>query len=360
MLSSPGSWMRSPPSVCASADQNRRDAQLTGALSRCCGCLQLPIEQPCPPPFFAEDCGHTVHSFANFVKRWRLISYMTKSIPQKILAWYSRNRRVLPWRRTHDPYLILVSEVMLQQTQVDRVVPKYRAFLKQFPTVKKLAEAKTAEVIRAWAGLGYNRRALFLQKTAQAVIEKYQGKFPRDLELLKQLPGVGDYTARAILSFAFCEPVPVIDTNHRRFYQRVFFGLRKKDDKQLLAAAEKIVPIKNAYDFNQALMDFGSLICLSKQPLCEICPIKKQCKAYPNILRKKTRKQEIKKTIPFRETNRYFRGRILDMLRHENSVRLAVVKKKFPELSLDRLAAIIQQLVKDELLVIRKKCILLP
>src|SRR5688572_16659581 len=133
-----------------------------------------------------------------------------------LLAWFSANRRDLPWRHTRDPYRILISEVMLQQTQVDRVIPYYERFLERFPTVQALAEAPVSEVIRLWAGLGYNRRAVNLQRTAQAVINEYGGRFPDDVEALKRLPGIGPYTAGAIACFAFEQDAAFIDTNMRR------------------------------------------------------------------------------------------------------------------------------------------------
>lgn len=285
-------------------------------------------------------------------------------IRKKILFWYNKNKRDLPWRHTRNPYHILVSEVMLQQTQVDRVIFKYQEFLKQFPTTKKLAAASTADVIRAWQGLGYNRRALFLQKTAKAVEEKYKGKFPQTIEELKELPGVGDYTARAILSFAFELPYPMMDTNHRRFYQRVFFGLEQKSDKELLASAEKVIP-KQPYDWNQGLMDFGSTVCLTSRPKCETCPLQKYCKAYPKIHLEnvKTLKHKSKKknAVPFKQTDRYVRGRIVDLLRQEQSVRSEQVYRLFAEeYGYDRVEKIVARLVKDELIVEKKGKIYLP
>ena len=345
---------------------------------------------------------------------------LIQDIHQNIFHWYQKNQRAhLPWRKTRDPYKILVSEVMLQQTQVDRVIPKYREFLRAFPSVKTLAEAKTGDVIRAWKGLGYNRRALFLQKTAQAIVGEYGGKFPNDLEELKKLPGIGDYTARAVLSFAFKEPLPVLDTNHRRFYQRVFFGMREKSDAQLLKKAEEVVkginnidpslhrggrgrgvnavrqsPVNapsrslmlqacpqwhpllaspyegedpslfvfDVYHWNQALMDFGSLICTAKNPKCAECPIQKWCRAYPVILRKseKARKRESQNVIPFLKTDRYVRGRIIDALREKQKVSLAVLRKNFPHITDDRYERIVVHLEKDGLIARRGSDILLP
>ena len=155
-----------------------------------------------------------------------------KKIQQRVLHWYKQNKRNLPWRQTHDPYHILVAEIMLQQTQVQRVIEKYQSFLKRFPTVQKLARAKASSVITEWKGLGYNRRALFLQRSAQSVVKDHGGRFPRTISELVSLPGIGDYTARAVLSFAFKKPVPMMDTNHRKFYSRLF--PKAKNDKELI------------------------------------------------------------------------------------------------------------------------------
>lgn len=283
-------------------------------------------------------------------------------IQKKLLSWYGKHKRDLPWRHTRHPYHILVSEVMLQQTQVDRVIFKYKEFLKRFPTTKKLAAASTADVIRAWQGLGYNRRALFLQKTAKAVEEKYKGKFPQTIDELKQLPGIGDYTARAVLSFSFELPFPMMDTNHRRFYQRVFFGLDQKSDKELLIAAEQVMP-KQPYDWNQGLMDFGSIICLTSRPKCEVCPLQKYCKAYPDILKEENqiKKKKAKHSIPFKQTDRYVRGRIVDLLRGVHGVRSEQVYRLFAEeYGYDRVGDIIAGLVKDQLIIEKRGKIYLP
>lgn len=281
-------------------------------------------------------------------------------IRRKIFLWYKKNKRTLPWRSTHTPYRVLVSEIMLQQTQVDRVLPKYKEFLTAFPTVKKLASAKTADVIRAWKGLGYNRRALYLQKTAQAIISEYKGRFPQDIEKLKALPGIGDYTARAILAFAFGQSVPMMDTNHRRFYQRIFFGLNIKKDVELLALAEDILPQKRSFDWNQALMDFGSSVCTTKKPDCLACPVQTYCKAYPDILTHDPVKKKKRKTIPFKQTDRYVRGRIIDELRAHASTSLATLRKKYPDVSAERFDRNIKGLCRDGLILKRNARILLP
>lgn len=282
-----------------------------------------------------------------------------RQIRRRIFLWYNTHRRDLPWRRTRNPYSILVSEIMLQQTQVDRVIPKYRAFLRAFPTVQKLAQAKTSAVIRAWKGLGYNRRALYLQRAAQAVVSEFGGIFPQSVDTLKTLPGVGEYTARAILSFAFEKPVPMMDTNHRRFYQRTLFGLRKKNDQQLLNAAEQLLSTHRAYDWNQALMDFGSQVCVTRRPLCASCPIQQWCRAYPKVLSVSLSRKK-KKTTPFKETDRYIRGRILDTLRENHALTTQTLRRRFAEVEISRYQRIIRKMTLEGLIKKQGRRILLP
>jgi len=180
-----------------------------------------------------------------------------------LLGWWSQNATDLPWRRTRDPYAILVSEVMLQQTQVTRVVPRYLAWLERWPTVGALAAASPAEVITEWAGMGYNRRAVMLHRCAQAVTE--MGGFPRQPAELQRLPGVGPYTAAAIACFAFGAQVAAPDTNARRVLERAF------GDPDLAP------PAGRAYDWNQALFDLGREVCIARRPRCEICPLAAGC-----------------------------------------------------------------------------------
>lgn len=239
-----------------------------------------------------------------------------------LLAWFELNQRDLPWRRTRDPYRILVSEVMLQQTQVDRVIPYYERFLAALPTVEALADAPTSIVITMWAGLGYNRRAVNLQRTAQAVVERFGGQFPRSPAELRTLPGIGPYTSGAIACFAFEEPVAFLDTNMKRVIHRLIEGpdLPKQtlSDRQLVAYAEQLVPSDDAWRWNQALIEFGALQCTARKPACVICPLQTQCAAFPAIqsviasLPVGSRK---KNEAPFEGSNRYFRGRLVDSLR---------------------------------------------
>lgn len=208
---------------------------------------------------------------------------------EAILTWYDTFKRILPWRGDPDPYHVLVSEVMLQQTQVDRVIPKYHAFLERFPTLETLAGATTADVIREWQGLGYNRRALNLKRLAEVVVRDYGGELPSSPEALLQLPGIGKYTANAVYCFAFGAQVPVVDTNIRRILST--FAGRDLSDSETWALAGEILPPGRASDWNQALMDYGALVL----------------KAAP--------KRTGKKPAPFATTNRFWRGRIVDALR---------------------------------------------
>ncbi len=285
-----------------------------------------------------------------------------KSLTAAILAWYKKNgRHELPWRQTTNPYHILVSEIMLQQTQVTRVITKYQEFLAAFPTLETLATAKTSAVITAWKGLGYNRRALFLQKTAKAVVEDHAGIFPQDLETLKTLPGVGDYTARAVLSFAFDVKTPMMDTNHRRVYRRTLLGRKEISDKELLPHAEKLVKVIKqrawkghsvVYHWNQALMDLGSHFCTTRNPKCEECPAKAWCKAYPDILTKGDilKPNQKKKSIRFEDTDRYVRGRMIDLLRDKGRVSFPTLRKKFAQVEVKRYRNILEKLEKDGLI----------
>lgn len=246
-------------------------------------------------------------------------------VRDELLAWFAANRRDLPWRHTRDPYHILVSEVMLQQTQVDRVIPYYRAWLERFPTISDLATAPTADAISFWAGLGYNRRAVNLQRTARYVVDELNGVFPSDVASLLTLPGVGPYTAGAIACFAFEQDVAFLDTNMRRTLHRIFFGADvpkpSATEREVLAVAERIVPPGNGWTWNQALIEFGALQCTARRPACVVCPVRAHCKAAPEIqgaLRLHAATPKRKQEGPFIGTNRYYRGRVVDVLRTLN------------------------------------------
>ena len=209
-----------------------------------------------------------------------------RAFRRKLLDWYDRNGRSLPWRETSDPYHILVSEIMLQQTQVDRVLPKYHEWLEKYPSFEALADAPEGDVTDTWRPLGYNIRPKRLQAIAREAVATYGGKLPSDEATLLSFKGIGAYTAGAIRSFAFRERAAILDTNVARVLFRVFIGkgvpkahAMKKD---LWSISAVLVPRSRAFDFNQALMDFGATLCTAKKPKCLICPMAPLCAAYPH------------------------------------------------------------------------------
>ena len=278
--------------------------------------------------------------------------------------WFARNARDLPWRRTRDPYAILVSEVMLQQTQVDRVLPYYEQFLQRFPTAHALAAAPTAEVIRIWSGLGYNRRAVNLQRAAKAVVELYGGVFPSYPAILKTLPGIGAYTAGAVAAFAFERDVAFLDTNMRRVVNRVVFGAEPAPESQVLEAAHALLPPGEGWAWNQALIEFGALQCTARRPACVVCPLQAECAAFPMVqtmLVAKSKAPRSATTAPFQQTTRYFRGRIVEALRElpehdESGIDLTQlgsrVREGFSEVDVPWLRGLVDGLQRDGLAVV--------
>lgn len=260
---------------------------------------------------------------------------------RRLLAWYDIAKRDLPWRKTQDPYAIVLSEVMLQQTQVDRVMPKWHTWLKLFPTWKKLAQAKTTDVLKVWSGLGYNRRALMLQKLANQV--KEQGSFPKNEEDMRTLPGIGPYTAAAVAAFAFRIPGSApVDTNIDRVLRRVF-GVRNVPAKEIVALAKKVVP-KDVASWNHALMDLGASKCTARKPQCETCPLKTVCASYPcagdDIVKVKQKK--------FEGSDRMYRGRLLRALHEKGILRRNKVGLAIDLLSdEERIDRVLGGLVKD-------------
>ena len=198
-------------------------------------------------------------------------------ISKRLLNWYAANARDLPWRRTRDPYRVWISEIMLQQTQVEAVIPYYRRWLKKFPTVKALAKAPLKDVLALWEGLGYYSRARNLHKAAQKIVAEHGGRLPKTVEGLRQLPGVGRYTAGAIASIAFNLDAAVLDGNVKRVLARVFNLTddvkSQAGEKKLWALAESLVPSGRAGDYNQAVMDLGATICRPQNPTCLLCPL---------------------------------------------------------------------------------------
>ncbi len=208
--------------------------------------------------------------------------------PDKIVKWYADNKRSLPWRETKDPYKIWLSEIILQQTRVVQGLPYYLRFIDRYPTVMNLAAAPPDEVLRLWQGLGYYTRARNLQKCAQTIVEKHGGKFPSAYNELLTLPGIGEYTAAAIASISFSEPVAVVDGNVFRVLSRVFgidTPINSPDGKkEFTRLANSLIDARNPAEYNQGLMEFGALLCTPKNPRCEECVFKKNCHAYANQL----------------------------------------------------------------------------
>ncbi len=268
----------------------------------------------------------------------KLTPLRIKKFQDFIFNWWETHRRDLPWRRTHDPYRILVSEVMLQQTQVSRVIPKYTEFIRIFPDVFALAAASVGDVLRAWKGMGYNRRALYLKKTAERVVQAYEGHFPQTEKELVQLPGLGTYTARAILVFAFRKNVAPVDTNIRQIITHYFFEDTHQKESIIAKVADLLLPHDKSWEWGQALMDYGAL-------------------EMPKLRPKKEKKIS---SIPFKETNRFYRGRIMDTLRMHD-IREFILLKEFrekydkPE---DFLIHILQGLEKDGLITRSKEGLL--
>ncbi|HEU4964251.1 MAG TPA: A/G-specific adenine glycosylase, partial [Bacilli bacterium] len=198
-------------------------------------------------------------------------------VSERLLAWYEQHKRDLPWRRQRDPYAIWVSEVMLQQTRVETVIPYWLNFMEKFPTIEALAQAPEADILKAWEGLGYYSRVRNLQKAAQAVVERYGGIVPDQLDEMRSLPGVGPYTAGAVLSIAYDRDVPAVDGNVFRVLSRIFLieeDIMKPKTRPLFEdLAEYLIPPGRAASFNQGLMELGATVCIPKNPRCETCTV---------------------------------------------------------------------------------------
>jgi len=296
-------------------------------------------------------------------------------IHEQLFAWWLENGRVLPWRTkltadssspiavgpstgfsaglsdldvfhvrekafteymTHelrrDPYRVVVAELMLQQTQVDRVLPKYLDWMARWPRIEDLSKAQLAEVLIFWKGLGYNRRARYLWLLAKKISEDLEGIWPQTEVELLELPGLGKYTARAMMSFAFGQQVAVVDTNVRRVLRRVLEGLEAAalptlSGEEWFDRAESVLPLGQADPWNQLIMDLGAMVCTAKAPKCEACPVSNLCQAQQLALSKgfetyrdylkihPPEKKASKKAVRFEDTDRFFRGRIIDLLR---------------------------------------------
>lgn len=257
-----------------------------------------------------------------------------RRLQQKLLSWYAQNKRELPWRKTKNPYAILVSEIMLQQTQVDRVIPYYHQFLNQFPDWESLAKAKKAALLACWSGLGYNSRVLRLQQTARAVVDQHKGILPRNRESLLKLPGIGPYTASAVLAFAFNKPIPVIDTNIRRvlLYE---LGLKKDPGlAKLEALAGQCIPKNKSRIWHNALMDYGAIILTAKKT--GIGPLSKQSR--------------------FKGSDREVRGWVMKQLVKHKTMSFHQIRQAFPQ---KKVESIVKKMQEEGLLSLRKKQVVL-
>lgn len=282
-------------------------------------------------------------------------------LQRRLLTWFSKYQRSLPWRKTRNPYHILVSEIMLQQTQVDRVIPKYLAFLKKFPSLQKLAKAQQSTVIAAWSGLGYNRRARNLHQLAKKVVREHGGILPHTPQALQELPGIGPYTAAAVVCFAFSAPVALVDVNVRRVLGRVLHGAAGPatlGESEVWKLAAALVP-KQSVTWNSALMDFGATVCTARLPKCATCPLQKKCLAYPEVLRFAPAPSQAKPA--FMGSDRYWRGQILRYLqaqpRHLATSRKLAATFRPLGLSARRFSVLIERLQDERLLQLRGKTV---
>jgi A/G-specific adenine glycosylase len=249
------------------------------------------------------------------------------AIKRRLLRWYERSGRDLPWRRTHDPYAVLVSEVMLQQTQVSRVLPAYASFLERFPTLAALASARLGDVLRAWSGLGYNRRARDLHRAARAA----RRGLPKDVAGLDALPGIGAYTAGAVACFSSGARVPFADTNIRRVLGRIVLG-RAATEREAVAIDAELLP-RDAARWHHALMDLGATVCRSRAPHCEACPVAAACRG-----RGTSGEPRLRRQAPFATSERRVRGRIVEVLRDRETSTIATLRRELADERVPRLA----------------------
>ena len=287
------------------------------------------------------------------------ITEKKKHFNQMLFRWHKAHYREMAWRNTRNPYRILVSEVMLQQTQVERVREKYAEFLKQFPSVHILAKAQLGDVIRAWSGLGYNRRAKYLHECVKEVLLNHQGKFPNDMTTLMTLPGIGLSTAGALQAFAFGEDEPMIDTNIRRILTRTFFSPKMSrlrldmvgvSDKELYVFAKSLIPKGKGREWNYAMLDLGATLCTARHH-SKLCPLAKLHGPVSDFVYKKPQKK-------FANSDRFYRGRILSQLLISPHTSESLQEVLALEQGL--LHLILTKLAKEHLIVVSKKSVTLP
>ncbi len=281
----------------------------------------------------------------SLVKKFFLL-YKEKTLTNEVITcfqdiiydYYEKNKRNLPWRKTNNPYHILVSEIMLQQTQADRVKPKYLKFIQRFPNFDALANASLSEILEEWQGLGYNRRALALKKIAEIIINKYNGDLPTSVDELETLPGIGWATARSIVAFAFNKPVIFLETNIRAVYIYFFFSDQQDvSDKELLPIVEKTLDKKNPRDWYNALMDYGVMLK----------------RVYKNPTRKSS---TYRKQSPFKGSNRELRGKILKILTKKGALpEKDLLRELSMNISQKRLQLVLEALKKDGLVALNQQ-----
>jgi A/G-specific adenine glycosylase len=253
-------------------------------------------------------------------------SALPLGLQDSILAWYDARGRSLPFRGATDPYAVLVSEVMAQQTQISRVAPAWTAFMATFPTIRHLAAASPADVLRAWRGMGYNRRALNLWRAARVVVDEHGGLLPSDVAGLERLPGIGPYTARAVAAIAFGAPVGPVDTNVRRVLGRTIGGaIDAFPARELQRVADAAVPADRPADWTHALMDVGATFCRAARPLCAECPARTRCRFAAAAPVDGRVKRHGRGASRFHSTSRWLRGRIMDRLREVEGAGWVVV-----------------------------------
>jgi A/G-specific adenine glycosylase len=273
-----------------------------------------------------------------------------------VLTWFDARGRALSFRDTRDPYAILVSEVMAQQTQISRVVEAWSRFLDRFPSVQDLAAASPADVLRAWRGMGYDRRALNLHRAARLIVAEHGGQVPRDIGALEKLPGIGPYTARAVASIAFGRPVGAVDTNVRRVLGRALAGRDGMTPVELQDAADASVDLARPGDWTHAIMDIGATLCRPARPRCTDCPLRDWCRfaaqeamaAPMTVTATPSRRASAAGSAPpFQATSRWLRGRIVDRLREADGSEWTRVESRIGEHGATAVEAALSALARD-------------
>jgi A/G-specific adenine glycosylase len=272
-----------------------------------------------------------------------------------ILAWFDASGREFPFRGVADPYAVLVSETMAQQTQIARASAKWGSFLGRFPTIDALAVAAPADVLREWRGLGYNRRALNLQRAARQIVAEHGSRVPSELSALERLPGIGPYTARAVAALAFGQPVGPVDTNVRRVLGRLVGGTKPPAARELQDVADRAVPADRPADWTHAVMDLGATICLSARPRCGACPAQRWCRfAADRHATSPARAVRRSRQPAFAQTTRWLRGRVMDALRDASGQEWVEVAGSIGIHGEDVVAQVLHDLAREGLVELRQ------